>query len=668
MKRSFSLFCAIVILCAGINLPSAAEIQTRLYGDVDGKNGVDITDARLLLQYLVGKADLDEIQLKAANVKGIGSADITDARLILQYLVGKITGFPVGISFTFGEESPELVITKNTNIGAWGDQGDGTFLNPVLESDYSDPDIVRVGDKFYMITSTFSLAPGMALLESTDLVNWTTINYCIPDMTKFSPDFNWDKMSKYNPSGVFAGSLRYLEYKEDDGTGNLVDKSKWFMHTTLYEYGFVVATADDPYGEWTAQWMKDRQGRDLRATNWDDNCPYWEFNEDGTLKAAYMTASKLRGAWYLHVFQMSLDGTTLLDGDLTYMNQDGDFARQRTGTNGKGTLVSRSTGGILPEGSMDNYIITIDGDLPSVMDAIHIPDREGAVIRDNPSNEASKIIRFGPETDIGKTTFSGRHGDNQKVSDYVYIFFSEQVDGLRIPLLSRAKSIYGDKFDAQGNYIGPGGPADPGVYETQRIMVSLGSAVDRRPNQGGYVDVPAWLSTDGKEHWYWMTHQGDESGGPQARPTSIQEVTWVGGWPLAGIVTGEESRGQPDPAARMYDGTGLNGSTNNSRRHPAATYIPGTFQWGGYKPPIKGVHPITDFQGSDEFDYIQYNDVWKLNPQWQWNFQPRDSFWDLTGDALRLYAFRTADNSDSFFKAGNTVCQRYVNEDYVTAE
>src|SRR4051812_1636967 len=59
------------------------------------------------------------------------------------------------------------------NVGRWGDQGDGTFKNPVLPADYSDLDVIRVGENYYAISSTFQYSPGVVILRSGDLVNWT---------------------------------------------------------------------------------------------------------------------------------------------------------------------------------------------------------------------------------------------------------------------------------------------------------------------------------------------------------------------------------------------------------------------------------------------------------------------------------------------------------------
>ena len=57
------------------------------------------------------------------------------------------------------------------------DQGDGTYINPILYTDYSDPDAIRVGEDFFLIASSFCNTPAIPLLHSRDLVNWKVINY-----------------------------------------------------------------------------------------------------------------------------------------------------------------------------------------------------------------------------------------------------------------------------------------------------------------------------------------------------------------------------------------------------------------------------------------------------------------------------------------------------------
>jgi beta-xylosidase len=65
-----------------------------------------------------------------------------------------------------------------TRADAWqSDNGDGTFKNPVLYADYPDPDIIRVGRDFYMVSTTFADSPGINVLHSKDLVNWEIIRH-----------------------------------------------------------------------------------------------------------------------------------------------------------------------------------------------------------------------------------------------------------------------------------------------------------------------------------------------------------------------------------------------------------------------------------------------------------------------------------------------------------
>ena len=73
------------------------------------------------------------------------------------------------------------VAQKNYVSEVWAaDQGNGTYKNPILYADYSDPDACRVGDDYYMTSSSFNCLPGLQILHSKDLVNWTIISAAIP--------------------------------------------------------------------------------------------------------------------------------------------------------------------------------------------------------------------------------------------------------------------------------------------------------------------------------------------------------------------------------------------------------------------------------------------------------------------------------------------------------
>ncbi|MCX5250089.1 family 43 glycosylhydrolase [Streptomyces sp. NBC_00201] len=92
--------------------------------------------------------------------------------------------------------------------GTWGDQGDGTYVNPIIPADLSDWDCIRVGADYYGITSTFGYSPGMAVLHSKDLVNWRTLGGAVDDVTRVGPELNWDRMNRFG-RGVWAGAIRF---------------------------------------------------------------------------------------------------------------------------------------------------------------------------------------------------------------------------------------------------------------------------------------------------------------------------------------------------------------------------------------------------------------------------------------------------------------------------
>ncbi len=89
-------------------------------------------------------------------------------------------------------------------VFTWGDQGDGTYRNPILKSDYSDPDILRHGTDFYLIASDFHFV-GMQVLHSKDLVNWKIIGQVF-DRLVMAPKY--DQMLGYG-EGTWAPSLRF---------------------------------------------------------------------------------------------------------------------------------------------------------------------------------------------------------------------------------------------------------------------------------------------------------------------------------------------------------------------------------------------------------------------------------------------------------------------------
>ncbi len=111
------------------------------------------------------------------------------------------------------------------------DQGNGTYKNPILHADYSDPDVIRVGDDYYMTASSFNCVPGLPILQSKDLVNWEIINYALDNLNYegVEPADFFDRAQ--HGKGVWAPCLRYhngeyMIYWGDPDFGIYVVKTK----------------------------------------------------------------------------------------------------------------------------------------------------------------------------------------------------------------------------------------------------------------------------------------------------------------------------------------------------------------------------------------------------------------------------------------------------------
>ena len=172
-------------------------------------------------------------------------------------------------------------------VNAWiSDNDDGTYTNPVLYADYSDPDAIRVGADYYMTASSFSNTPGLPVLHSRDLVNWELIGYALKKL----PDSRYDRA--VHGCGVWAPAIRY-----HDG--------KYFICFPMPDEGIYMCTAKDPYGEWSDP------VRIYEGAGRIDPCPFWD--EDGR---AYLVSgvakSRIGYKSVLHVQEMQPDGMGLI--------------------------------------------------------------------------------------------------------------------------------------------------------------------------------------------------------------------------------------------------------------------------------------------------------------------------------------------------------------------
>jgi beta-xylosidase len=165
------------------------------------------------------------------------------------------------------------------------DQGDGTYRNPVIHADYSDPDVVRVGQDYYLTSSSFNSTPGLPILHSRDLVNWTIINHALKNL----PDPRYAEVQ--HGQGVWAPAIRHHQGKF------------WIFFPTPDE-GIYVITATDPAGEWSAPHML------LAGKGLIDPCPFWDDDGRAYLVHAY-AASRAGIRNKLHIRPMSPDATAI---------------------------------------------------------------------------------------------------------------------------------------------------------------------------------------------------------------------------------------------------------------------------------------------------------------------------------------------------------------------
>lgn len=194
-----------------------------------------------------------------------------------------------------------IKIYSQTNTEAWvPDNGDGTYKNPIIHADYSDPDAIRVGEDYYLIASSFNCIPGLPILHSKNLVNWRIINYALP---KLNPAEVYDAPQHGN--GVFAPCLRY-------------HNGMFYIYYPDPDYGVYVITSKDPSAEWSKPILV------LPAIGIIDPTPFWD--DDGK---AYLTiawaASRAGVNSLITMFKMNPDGMSVLDaGKHVYDGHDFD--------------------------------------------------------------------------------------------------------------------------------------------------------------------------------------------------------------------------------------------------------------------------------------------------------------------------------------------------------
>jgi len=164
------------------------------------------------------------------------------------------------------------------------DNGDGTYTNPVLYADYSDPDVCAVGDDYYLTASSFNCIPGLPILHSRDLVNWEITGYALQEQ---EPKEIFDKPQ--HGKGVWAPAIRY-------------HKNEFYIYWGDPDLGIFMVKAKNPTGEWSKPVCV------IAGKGMIDPCPLWD--DDGRCFLVNGWANSRCGFnSVLSVRELSADGT-----------------------------------------------------------------------------------------------------------------------------------------------------------------------------------------------------------------------------------------------------------------------------------------------------------------------------------------------------------------------
>lgn len=146
------------------------------------------------------------------------------------------------------------------------DNGNGTFTNPLFFDEFSDPDLIRVGDDYYLTGTTMHTMPGLPILHSRDLVNWEFLTYAV-DRLNYGPAFRLENGSDIYGQGIWAPCFRY-------------HKGIYYIFSNVNGFNTQLFTATDPKGPWKHTRMN-KGFHDLSVLFDDDGKTYvvWGYDE-----------------------------------------------------------------------------------------------------------------------------------------------------------------------------------------------------------------------------------------------------------------------------------------------------------------------------------------------------------------------------------------------------
>ena len=197
-----------------------------------------------------------------------------------------------------------MVVSAQYRSEVWSpDNGDGSYTNPVINADYSDPDVICVGDDYYLTASSFQCIPGLPILHSKDLVNWEIIGHALKEL---KPREVFDKPQ--HGMGVWAPSIRY-------------HNGEFYIYWGDPDYGVFMVKTKDPAGEWEEPICV------IPGKGMIDTTPLWD--DDGRCYLVNAWAnSRSRFASVLTVRELNAEGTKAITNPVIVF--DGNGTENRT--------------------------------------------------------------------------------------------------------------------------------------------------------------------------------------------------------------------------------------------------------------------------------------------------------------------------------------------------
>ena len=204
-----------------------------------------------------------------------------------------------------------LVVAAQYRSQVWSpDNGDGTYTNPVINADYSDPDVCvgPSGDDYYLTASSFQCVPGLPILHSRDLVNWQLVGHALKSLYTGHAELEQHFSQPRHGEGVWAPSIRY-------------HNGEYYIYWGDPDFGVFMVKTKDPAGEW------EKPVCVIEGKGLIDTTPLWD--DDGRCYLVNAWAnSRSKFASVLSVRELSADGTRAISDPVIVF--DGNGTENRT--------------------------------------------------------------------------------------------------------------------------------------------------------------------------------------------------------------------------------------------------------------------------------------------------------------------------------------------------